>query len=216
MATPFTAVFMEGLLLGLGLFSAPGPKDTLVIRRGVGGHSVWGIVAICVVADVILIALGISGLAGVFAGYPLAISLLLLSGALYLIWFGWQRLRACLLNQSLAEVQGQNSHTGGALREALLLSFANPYAWLDTIILIGPMAVAKPASQQISFATGTMAASLLWFVLLALGSSHASALFRSARAWRLLDGVVALLMAYLASGLLIELLRKHFPAGGLA
>ncbi|MFJ4374511.1 LysE/ArgO family amino acid transporter [Pseudomonas japonica] len=215
MTTPFTPVFLEGLLLGLGLFSAPGPKDTLVIHRGVSGHSVWGIVAICVVADVILIALGISGLAGVFAGYPLAISLLLLSGAIYLAWFGWQRLRACVLNQSFAEMQAQGSLDRGALKEALLLSFANPYAWLDTIILIGPIGVAKPPSQQLSFASGAMAASLLWFVLLALGSTRASALFRSARAWRLLDGAVALLMAYLASGLMIELLHKHFPAGAL-
>jgi L-lysine exporter family protein LysE/ArgO len=57
----------------------------------------------------------------------------------------------------------------GLLRTAVFLGFANPYAWLDTVVLIGSIGAAKPSSQQALFALGTMTASLLWFVLLALG-----------------------------------------------
>lgn len=42
----FNALYIEGLLLGIGLFAAPGPKDTLVIRQGVGRGPIWGVVAI--------------------------------------------------------------------------------------------------------------------------------------------------------------------------
>lgn len=60
MAPYFNALYLEGLLLGIGLFAAPGPKDTLVIRQGVSRGPIWGVVAICVLADILLIALGIS------------------------------------------------------------------------------------------------------------------------------------------------------------
>lgn len=43
-----------------------------------------------------------------------------------------------------------------------------------------------------------MTASLLWFVVLALGSQRLTVLFRSNRVWRMLDAGVALLMGYLA------------------
>ncbi len=197
------AWFIEGLLLGVGLFAAPGPKDTLVIRQGVGARPVWGVVAICVLADAVLIAVGIAGI-GVLLGHsPRAESALVVAGAVYLAWFGAQRLRASLHNAS-ESAQGDSTAASqrGVLKTAVLLGFANPYAWLDTVVLIGSIGASKPAAQQVPFAAGTMLASLLWFVALAWGSRRLAGLFKSARAWRLLDAAIALLMAYLAFQLL--------------
>lgn len=87
-----TPYFIEGLLLGIGLFVAPGPKDTLVIRQAVGRGPLWGVVAICVLADILLIVFGISGLGSLLARRPEIMAFLLLSGAAYLLWFGTQRL----------------------------------------------------------------------------------------------------------------------------
>lgn len=136
MFTNVSALYVEGLLLGIGLFAAPGPKDTLVIRQGVSRGPLWGVVAICVLADVLLIAFGISGLGSLLARRPEIMAFFLLSGAAYLLWFGTQRLRACIRNQSMPDTQGGNSQRG-LLRTAIVLGFANPYAWLDTVVLIG-------------------------------------------------------------------------------
>ena len=123
--------------------------------------------------------------------------LLLLSGAAYLLWFGAQRLLACVRDQSMPDTQGVHSQRG-LLRTAVVLGFANPYAWLDTVVLIGSIGAAKPASQQAFFATGAMTASLLWFVLLAVGCQRLTELFRAPVVWRWLDAGVAVLMVYLA------------------
>lgn len=88
-----TPYFIEGLVLGLGLFVAPGPKDTLVIRQAVSGGPLWILVAICVLADILLIAFGVTGLGSLLGSRPEVMALLLLSGAIYLLWFGAQRLR---------------------------------------------------------------------------------------------------------------------------
>lgn len=196
------AFLIEGLLLGAGLFAAPGPKDTLVIRQGVGGRPVWGVVAICVLADVVLIAVGIAGIGALLGHSPRAKSALVIAGAVYLVWFGAQRLRASLRNASEPPRDESVASQRGLLKKALLLGFANPYAWLDTVVFIGSIGASKPAAQQLAFAAGTMLASLLWFVALAWGSRRMGWLFRSARAWRLLDAAIALLMAYLALQLL--------------
>lgn len=198
-----TPYFIEGLILGLGLFAAPGPKDTLVIRQGVSRGPVWGVVAICVLADIVLIAFGVTGLGSLLGSRPQVMALLLLSGAAYLLWFGAQRLLASLRNQSMPDTRGGNSQRG-LLRTAMVLGFANPYAWLDTVVLIGSIGAAKPAGQQALFATGAMTASLIWFVILALGSQRLTGLFRSAVVWRCLDVGVAVLMVYLAGMLMSD------------
>lgn len=198
-----TPYFIEGLVLGLGLFVAPGPKDTLVIRQAVGRGPIWGVVAICVLADILLIAFGVTGLGSLLGSWPEVMALMLLSGALFLVWFGAQRLLACIRNQSMPDTQGGNSQRG-LLRTAMVLGFANPYAWLDTVVLIGAMGAAKPAGQQVLFATGAMTASLVWFVVLALGCQRLAGLFRSPVVWRCLDAGVAVLMVYLAGVLITD------------
>lgn len=199
----FNALYLEGLLLGMGLFAAPGPKDTLVIRQGVGRGPIWAVVAICVLADVLLIAVGVAGLGSLLGSRPGVVALLLLSGAAYLLWFGGQRLLACLRNQSMPNTQGGHSQRG-LLRTALVLGFANPYAWLDTVVLIGSIGAAKPTGQQALFASGAMTASLVWFVILALGCQRLTRLFQAPVVWRWLDAGVAVLMVYLVGMLITD------------
>ena len=198
-----TPYFTEGLVLGLGLFAAPGPKDTLVIRQGVSRGPIWGVVAVCAFADILLIALGVSGLGALLESRPTLVALLLIFGAAYLLWFGAQRLLACLRDQSMPDTQGVDSPRG-LLRTAVVLGFANPYAWLDTVVLIGSIGAAKPLNQQAFFATGAMTASLLWFVFLALGCQRLTRLFRAPVVWRWLDAGVAMLMVYLAAMLITD------------
>jgi len=202
----FNALYLEGLLLGIGLFAAPGPKDTLVIRQGVGRGPIWGVVAICVLADIFLIAFGVTGLGSLLGSRPEVMALLLLSGAAYLLWFGGQRLLACIRDQSMPDAQGGNSQRG-LLRSAVILGFANPYAWLDTVVLIGSIGATKPAGQQALFATGAMTASLVWFVVLALCCQRLTVLFRKPAVWRWLDAGVAVLMVYLAVTLITDSLH---------
>ena len=202
----FNALYIEGLLLGIGLFAAPGPKDTLVIRQGVGRGPIWGVVAICVLADIFLIAFGVTGLGSLLGSRPEVMALLLLSGAAYLLWFGGQLLLACIRDQSMPDAQGGNSQRG-LLRSAVILGFANPYAWLDTVVLIGSIGATKPAGQQALFATGAMTASLVWFVVLALCCQRLTVLFRKPAVWRWLDAGVAVLMVYLAVTLITDSLH---------
>ncbi len=70
------------------------------------------------------------------------------------------------------------------------------------------MGAAKPVEQQSAFSVGTMTASLVWFMILAVGSRKLAGLFRSPQAWRWLDAGIAMLMAYLTIGLLQDVIRS--------
>ncbi|WP_028222895.1 LysE/ArgO family amino acid transporter [Paraburkholderia oxyphila] len=201
------SLFLEGFLLGIALFSAPGPKDTLVIRQGVSGGAVWGVAAICVVADAILIVIGTAGVGRLLSDHPRMVSILLLAGAGYLVWFGGQRIWACIRNESMPDMNSKANTRYSPLRKAAALSFANPYAWLDTVVLIGSIAATKPNGQRSSFLIGTIVASCLWFMLLASGSRKLSGLFKHPSAWRWLDAAIALLMGYLTVGLIADSAR---------
>ena len=60
----FTApAFFAGLALSLSLIMAIGPQNAHVMRMGLRREHLWLTVAICVVTDVTLIAVGVGGLA---------------------------------------------------------------------------------------------------------------------------------------------------------
>lgn len=203
-----TADFAEGLLLGLGLFAAPGPKDSYLLRLGLAGGPVLRAVCICVAADAVLIVLGMAGLALAFERHPMAQWLLLFAAGLYLLWFGGCRLRASVLGLSEQDAQRAALDASQGSHEIIRLSLLNPHAWLDTVFLIGPLALSRPQSGQAFFALGAMLASLAWFTLLALGSARLGRLFQRAWSWRALDLGVALVAGGLAVGILFELGRR--------
>jgi L-lysine exporter family protein LysE/ArgO len=204
------AHFTDGLLLGLGLFVAPGTKDTLVLRLGLAGGPLWRAVAICVAADAIQIVLGMSGLAAAFSRHPAALSLLLLAGGAYLLWFAGCRLRAACQGLSAQAAQHVAADQGEALRSVARLGFLNPYSWLDTVVLIGPLALARPLAGQPWFALGAMAASLAWFVVLALASARLGGAFQRAWTWRALDLGVTVIVSILAVDIFMDLARRHW------
>ncbi|WP_028212986.1 LysE/ArgO family amino acid transporter [Paraburkholderia mimosarum] len=209
MITPVTSQFFDGFLLGIVLFSAPGPKDALVLRQGASGGSLWGVVAICVIADAVLIAIGTAGVGVLLDSHPRVVSAMLLAGAAYLVWFGGQRMLACIRNTSTPNgVDGAPNIHRSLLNTTLMLSFANPYAWLDTIVLIGSTGAATPVAARPSFFIGTMSASCIWFMILATGARKLTGVFKSPKVWRWLDAAIALLMAYLTAGLLRDAIRS--------
>ena len=213
--------FAEGFLLGLGLLVALGPKDTFVIKNSLGGQNALMLVAICTLSDVLLICLGVAGLGAVVSAHQwLMVSAMVLSIA-YLVYFGVQALRSVYAGQvQPAGVDGVIGLQGTpavpraqVVRGALFHSLLTPYAWLDTVLVIGAISATKMGLAKFSFAGGAMLASLLWFVFLTTGSRFAAPMFRSRRAWQGLDLLVAVSMLVLAAKLLGDYPWRSSVAG---
>lgn len=203
--------FLEGLLLGAGLLIAIGPKDAFVIRSSIRGSSVLMLVAICALSDVLLIAVGVAGLGVLVASSRWAMVSAMVFSIGYLIYFGLQALAAAFRPVTAFDgaaasddtVQGVGA-SASVVRMALFHSLLTPYAWLDTVLVIGAVSATKAGEAKLAFAAGAMSASFIWFVFLTVGSRLAASLLRARRAWQLLDLAVALSMMVLAAKLLSD------------
>lgn len=211
-----TAAF-SGMLLSLSLIIAIGPQNAHVLRMGLMRSHVGLTVLACAVTDVILIGIGVAGLAQLGSLSPGVHGAMIGAAMLFLLHYGWGAARRAWANQyvglSATQQGGAKGGTQGmpatraqALGTALAFSWLNPHAWLDTAVLIGTASLAYGRPDNWKFGAGAAAGSLLWFIALGLGAQLLAHKLARPAVWRGIDAVVALTMwstaLWLAMGLL--------------
>ena len=203
--------FFAGLALSLSLIMAIGPQNAHVMRMGLRREHLWLTVAICVATDVVLIAVGVGGLAQL-GGLPAKVlSALTGAGAVLLFLYGAQAMRRFVWPAPPAVPGMQDvAETGMSRRRAvglaLAMSWLNPHAWLDTAVLLGTASLAYARPDNAVFGLGAAAGSLLWFSALGVAMWSLGSRLTAPWVWRALDGLVALMMwgtaLWLVAGLL--------------
>lgn len=200
--SPFWPDFWAAFTLGLSLILAIGPQNAFVIRQGLKREHVLLAALACAGADTLTMSLGVLGVGRLLAQNPLLTTLGTLTGAAFLVWYGWQALQSARHSQR-PELQSGAATTSvrAVLLAALGFSLLNPHALLDTLVLIG--GASASANAPMAFLGGVVAASWTWFALLAIASTLLAPLMRSARMWQAIDALVALMMWGIALKLLL-------------
>lgn len=204
--------FFAGLVLSLSLIMSIGPQNTHVIRQGLLRQHLWLTIAICVSADIVLIAVGVAGLAQLGGLSGRLINVMTGAGALVLLVYGAQALRrfvqppAPAASALAATPAAADLSRRQAIGLALALSWLNPLAWLDTAVLIGAASLAYVQPDNTLFGAGAAAGSVLWFSVLGLLMWTLGRRLNSPRLWRALDALVAVMMGGTALRLLAGLL----------
>lgn len=189
---------LAGLGFGLSLIVAIGAQNAFVLRQGLRREHVFAVVAICALADAVLILLGIGGVGAVLQGAPWLLVIIRWGGIAFLVTYGILALRRALRPGSLeADPAGASTSLRTAILTVLALTFLNPHVYLDTVVLLGSVANTH-GDDRWFFGAGAAIGSVIWFSLLGFGARYLRPLFRSPRAWRILDGFVAALMFVLA------------------
>ena len=202
--------FTAGMVLSMSLIMAIGPQNAHVLRMGLQRQHLWLTVLTCALADVVLIGLGVLGLAQLGGLSDKLMGALVGAGALFLTVYGWQafqrflRPRALELDDS-GRVAAEPVSPRKAVLSALAFSFLNPHAWLDTAVLIGTASLAYGQGST-TFGLGAATGSLVWFVTLGAAAFWLGRRLNSLHVWRALDGLVALMMW----GTALWLLRSLF------
>ena len=145
-----------GFLTGLSLIVAIGAQNAFVLRQGLRREHVFAIVLFAAVSDAILIIVGIAGLGAVIQSYPLALEVIRYFGAAYLVWFGVSALRRALNPSSLDAGQGAGISLGKAIATVAALTYLNPHVYLDTVLLLGSVAVVAVGGEELSGAATKM------------------------------------------------------------
>ncbi len=202
-ASPAAAVFVQGLLLGWGLIVAIGAQNAFVLRQGLRREHVGWVVAFCAVADAVLIAAGVLGLARVLGEQPALAQGLAWAGAAFLAAYGWRAWRRALRPQALqAAAGGAGVGRAAVVAQAAAFTLLNPHVYLDTVMLMGSIGAQQPNALRPAFIAGACTASASWFLALGYGARWLAPWFARPRAWQVLDALIGLTLWVLAALLL--------------
>lgn len=200
---PSPSAYVTGLVLGASLIIAIGAQNAFVLRQGLLRVHVALVVIVCILIDVVLTTAGVDGLSASLGRNPLATEGLAVAGACFLGWYGFGAARRACSSQSLSAAPADGTRSArGVLLQTLAVSLLNPHVYLDTVLLIGSVGVQQAPPLRPVFLAGVWTASFGWFAGLGFGSRFLAPIFARPIAWRLLDGLVAIVMWSIAVTLL--------------
>jgi L-lysine exporter family protein LysE/ArgO len=187
-----------GFGLSLGLIVAIGAQNAFVLRQGLRREHVGAIVLFCAVADALLMAAGVFGMAQALQAMPALASGLTVFGALFLLAYGIKALWRARQPQALAAA-GTSKATSltSALAQTAAFTLLNPHVYLDTVLLVGAIG-AQQGDARGWFVGGAALASAAWFFSLGYGARWLAPWFAKPRAWQVLDVLIGVTMLALA------------------
>lgn len=195
--------FLVGFATSLGLIVAIGAQNAYVLRQGVRREYVLAVVAVCALADVLLITAGVAGLGAPLRDHPGAVEAARYAGSAFLLTYGVLAARRAMRRNALVVDGEARVSLRVVVLTCLAFTFLNPHVYIDTVLLLGSIANQYGGGRQWWFGAGAIVASMTWFVALGWGARLLSPLFARPAAWRVLDGAVATIMMGLGCWLLL-------------
>lgn len=203
--TGYLPAAVSGFLLGASLIIAIGAQNAFILRQGLLRSHVFVLCLICALADAALIAAGIAGLGTLVAASPRLIVAVTAGGAAFLAVYAFMAFRRALHPGALKAAKAGKTDLRAAVLTCLAFTFLNPHVYLDTVVLLGSLSARYPSAARAAFGGGAVAASFVWFFALGYGARLLQPLFARPAAWRVLDIVIGLVMAALATRLALAL-----------
>ncbi|WP_173911269.1 LysE/ArgO family amino acid transporter [Acinetobacter sp. Marseille-Q1618] len=196
--------FISGFAIGMSLIVAIGAQNAFVLKQGLKKQFVFWVCLLCATSDAILILLGVTGFAHVIQNYPQILNIAKYFGATFLLVYGAQHFYTALTqSQTLFAGEAKQQNIWKILSICLALTWLNPHVYLDTVILLGSIST-QYAAAKMYFAFGAMTASFVFFFSLGFGARLLQPIFQQAKAWKILDVIIALIMWSIAFKLLFD------------
>jgi len=192
-----------GFIASFTLIAAIGAQNAFVLRQGIRREHVLPVVALCTVSDMALIAAGIAGVGGLISAHPSALNVAKFGGAVFLVGYGLLAARRAFRPSTLTPADAAPARLIEVLVTCAALTFLNPHVYLDTVVLLGTLAN-EHRDGRWQFGVGAVTASAVWFVSLGLGARRLAGLFATPLTWRILDGLIAVMMIGLGVTLVLS------------
>ncbi|MFI6680621.1 LysE/ArgO family amino acid transporter [Kribbella sp. NPDC050470] len=195
---------LAGFATTLSLIVAIGAQNAFVLRQGLRREHVLPVVLVCALSDALLISSGIAGLGALLTRSELALDIAKYGGAAFLFVYAAFAAKRALNPGAISPAD----HAPTALRSVLLtclgFTYLNPHVYLDTVVLLGSLANQRGADGRWIYGIGAVTASFTWFFALGFFARKLTPLFARPRAWQVLDSTIAVLMAGLATWMLLD------------
>jgi L-lysine exporter family protein LysE/ArgO len=180
---------------------AIGPQNTYVMRQGALGRHVVTVIAVCSLCDIVLICMGAFGLAQSIANYPTLRAILLWGGMIFIGGYAFKSWRRAIVGGYFEALQTEGKDVtsrGKVILTAMGFSLLNPHAILDTVVVIGGMALRYDTfDDRLMFAVGASLGSITWFIILGNCARMLSSVLRTPTGMRVFDAIVGIIMLWM-------------------
>lgn len=165
------------------------------------GEFVFIICLICAASDALLITIGVSGFYLIINQLPWVAPLARIGGGLFLLVYGLMSFWSAFSRTGNLK-PAENSAPSLALAVSTCLAFTwlNPHVYLDTVVLLGSIS-SQYVGHKIAFASGAVSASFIFFFTLGYGAVLLRPVFENAKAWKVLDFLIGVVMVSISISL---------------
>ncbi|MBS1203156.1 MAG: arginine transporter [Proteobacteria bacterium] len=192
-------------MLGAALILPLGPQNAFVMNQGIRRQYHIMTAFLCTMSDVVLICAGVFGGSALLMQSPWLLALVTWGGVAFLLWYGFGALKTALgSNLELAGAEALRQGRWRIIATMLAVTWLNPHVYLDTFVVLGSLGGQLGAEPKRWFALGTVSASFLWFFSLALLAAWLAPRLRTAKAQRVINTMVGLVMWFIAFQLACE------------
>lgn len=195
--------YLTGLVVCGGIIVAIGAQNAYLLGQAFRREHHWWSAALCMSADVMLFCLGMLGVSAALIAFPSALEFLRWAGVVFLLWLSFTAfMRAVQGRGGLVAEDSSRRSLGAVLMTTLAVTLLNPQVYLDTLLLIP--SIGAQQQEPMVFAAGASSASIMWFTLLAWGGSALAPVLSRPIAWRIIDGLISLMMLVIAVHLIVN------------
>ncbi len=175
-----------------------GAQNAFVMRQGLKKEHLLLTASLCSFIDAALISLGVLGFGTFLSSYPEVIYLTNYFAIVFLIAYGALCLRSFFMKNKVKPIEETTYSKQKIILLLLSFSLLNPHVYLDTVILLGSIAMQFPKEDKFLFLIGAIMASFAWFFTLTYGSRCLSLFLQKQNVRRAIDGATCLAMWMLA------------------
>ena len=200
------SIALEGFAISLGLIVAIGAQNAFVLRQGLIRSHIFVVCCICAISDATLIAAGVLGVGAWLAEYEQGAFWISMAAIAFLVVYGILRVKSALEPQAMSISESGEQNLSTVVFTTLAFTWLNPHVYLDTLVLLGSASSRYDGPEREFFGIGAALASFIFFFSLGYGARLLSPLMENPKAWRYIDGGIAIVMFTIAFTIALPLL----------
>tara|TARA_R110002050_G_scaffold164792_3_gene294934 strand:+ start:1320 stop:1940 length:621 start_codon:yes stop_codon:yes gene_type:complete len=190
---------LKGFTLSLSMIIPIGSQNSMLLSQGINKNHHLMTAGLFILYDAFLISLGVLGGSLILSANPLLFTLLTWGGILFLLSYGAMSFKASVdgIKTGKNKIQTQKSWKVIVLT-SLIVTFLNPHAYIDTVMVIGSVGGQYNGDSKIYFLLGAITASFVWFSTLALSAAKLSVYLSKPKVKSTIDFTIGLVMWFIA------------------
>lgn len=192
-------VLAKGFTLTLSMIIPIGTQNAMMLKQSINKQHHKKTAALFVLYDIILISLGVLGGSILLSSSDALFDILTWGGIIFLVTYGALSMKSALLKTANNNDTVLNKKSAKVIFfTTLAVTFLNPHAYIDTVMVIGSVGGQYADDIKIYFLLGCILGSMTWFSVLTFGATKLSKQLTIPKVKMSIDIVIAIIMWVIA------------------